>query len=118
MVVILRRSFSSSSLRSSIFSVRLWFSIFSCSKSMRCKPSASCSFSLTDCSSRSSLHSRLSVARPCVGQTMWRRCKSSMVVPCGRHVAMRMQLEDWAVRAVACVYARWHDRRHSQTAPQ
>ena len=66
MVVILRRSFSSSSLRSSIFSVRLWFSIFSCSKSMRCKPSASCSFSLTDCSSRSSLHSRLSVARPCV----------------------------------------------------
>ena len=35
-VVVFLRSLSSSSLRSSIFSLSVWFSIFSCSKSIRC----------------------------------------------------------------------------------
>mmetsp|Transcript_34821 Transcript_34821/g.88242 ORF Transcript_34821/g.88242 Transcript_34821/m.88242 type:complete len:215 (+) Transcript_34821:332-976(+) len=51
-VVVFLRSLSSSSLRSSIFSFRLWFSILSCSKSMRCRPSASSSFCLSVCSMR------------------------------------------------------------------
>mmetsp|Transcript_23971 Transcript_23971/g.45107 ORF Transcript_23971/g.45107 Transcript_23971/m.45107 type:complete len:277 (+) Transcript_23971:353-1183(+) len=42
-VVFFLRSLWSSSLRSSIFSLRVWFSIFSCSKSIRWRPSASCS---------------------------------------------------------------------------
>ena len=54
-VVILRRSLSSSSPRSSIFSVSAWFSILSCSKSMRWRPSASSSFCRTVASSRAIL---------------------------------------------------------------
>ena len=41
---ILARSLESSSLRSSIFSLSVWFSIFNYSKSIKCRPSASCSF--------------------------------------------------------------------------
>mmetsp|Transcript_1322 Transcript_1322/g.3806 ORF Transcript_1322/g.3806 Transcript_1322/m.3806 type:complete len:209 (+) Transcript_1322:257-883(+) len=52
-VLIFLRSLSSSSLRSSIFSLSVWFSILSCSKSMRCRPSASFSFCLRVCSSLS-----------------------------------------------------------------
>mmetsp|Transcript_49452 Transcript_49452/g.100431 ORF Transcript_49452/g.100431 Transcript_49452/m.100431 type:complete len:219 (-) Transcript_49452:118-774(-) len=51
-VVVFLRSFSSSSLRSSIFSFRLWFSILSCSKSIKCRPSASSSFWRSVCSIR------------------------------------------------------------------
>mmetsp|Transcript_23724 Transcript_23724/g.52067 ORF Transcript_23724/g.52067 Transcript_23724/m.52067 type:complete len:261 (+) Transcript_23724:237-1019(+) len=51
-VIVFLRSFSSSSLRSSIFSFKLWFSILSCSKSMRCSPSASSSFCLRVASMR------------------------------------------------------------------
>ena len=43
-VVIFLRSLCSSSFLSSIFSLSVWFSILSCSKSIKCNPSASCSF--------------------------------------------------------------------------
>mmetsp|Transcript_25430 Transcript_25430/g.38241 ORF Transcript_25430/g.38241 Transcript_25430/m.38241 type:complete len:253 (+) Transcript_25430:283-1041(+) len=42
-----RRSLCNSSFLSSIFSVCDWFSMRSCSKSIKCKPSASCSFALS-----------------------------------------------------------------------
>lgn len=45
-VRIFQESLESSSLRSSIFSLRVWFSILSCSKSIKWSPSASCSFFL------------------------------------------------------------------------
>mmetsp|Transcript_18327 Transcript_18327/g.45591 ORF Transcript_18327/g.45591 Transcript_18327/m.45591 type:complete len:204 (+) Transcript_18327:1077-1688(+) len=57
-VVVFLRSLSSSSLRSSIFSFRLWFSILSCSKSMRCSPSLSSSFCFRVCSRRRSWYRR------------------------------------------------------------
>mmetsp|Transcript_17734 Transcript_17734/g.29809 ORF Transcript_17734/g.29809 Transcript_17734/m.29809 type:complete len:223 (-) Transcript_17734:438-1106(-) len=50
-VVVFLRSLRSSSLRSSIFSFSDWFSILSCSKSMRCSPSASSSLAFKCASS-------------------------------------------------------------------
>ena len=44
--VILVLSLWSSSFLSSIFSFKVWFSIFNCSKSIKWRPSASCSFFL------------------------------------------------------------------------
>mmetsp|Transcript_9632 Transcript_9632/g.15473 ORF Transcript_9632/g.15473 Transcript_9632/m.15473 type:complete len:204 (+) Transcript_9632:1178-1789(+) len=57
-VVVFLRSLRSSSLRSSIFSFRLWFSIFSCSKSIKCRPSDNSSLALRVCSSRRSWYRR------------------------------------------------------------
>mmetsp|Transcript_4319 Transcript_4319/g.14198 ORF Transcript_4319/g.14198 Transcript_4319/m.14198 type:complete len:257 (-) Transcript_4319:292-1062(-) len=62
--VVFLRSLSSSSFLSSIFSFSVWFSIFSCSKSIRCSPSAKFSFCLSVSSSlRSTLRRRMLPSR-------------------------------------------------------
>mmetsp|Transcript_26757 Transcript_26757/g.72291 ORF Transcript_26757/g.72291 Transcript_26757/m.72291 type:complete len:233 (+) Transcript_26757:455-1153(+) len=100
-VVVFLRSLSSSSLRSSIFSFKLWFSILSCSKSMRCRPSASSSFCRSVCSMRLSWFDKcmfLSRTRCTSSSFSWSSCS---IIASNRSLMLRPVLECSELRATS-----------------